>query len=390
MPGPFKLPAPTLVRSTVSLRRAVDRLRREPLIAADTESNSLYAYQEQVCLIQLSSRSEDIIVDPLAVDDLSALNDLFADPAIEIVFHAAEYDILSLKRDFGFSFTNLFDTMLAARVCGWTKTGLGTILEDLFGVTVDKKHQRADWTQRPLPQEQLRYAQMDTHFLPALRDHLYAELVSLDRLEEAREMFDALCTVSPAERPFDPEGYWRIPGVRDLTPQQIAIARELYLLRDTIARRLDRPHFKVFSDEVLVALARLGPRHPDDLRTVPGLNPQVILKEGPAILEAVARGRRARTPRPPTRNQNYDPLVHERYQALHEWRKKRAAERGVESDVIVPRETLWALARLAPSSLEELDNIPGLGPWRRAAYGAEMLAVLAQVTAHLASPHEGD
>ncbi len=390
MPGPFKLPAPTLVRSTAGLRRVVDRLRREPLIAADTESNSLYAYQEQVCLIQLSSRGEDIIVDPLTVDDLSALNDLFADPAIEIVFHAAEYDILSLKRDFGFSFTNLFDTMLAARVCGWTKTGLGNILEDLFGVTVDKKHQRADWTQRPLPQEQLRYAQMDTHFLPALRDHLYAELVALNRLEEAREMFDALCTVSPAEHPFDPEGYWRIPGVRDLTPQQIAMARELYLLRDAIARRLDRPHFKVFSDETLVALAAQEPRHLEDLRNVPGLHPRLIQTDGPAILEAIARGRRARTPRPPTRNQNYDPLVHERYQALHEWRKKRAAERGVESDVIVPRETLWALARLAPSSLEELDNIPGLGPWRRAAYGAEMLAVLAQVAAHLASSQQSD
>ncbi|GAB4419259.1 MAG: ribonuclease D [Anaerolineae bacterium] len=390
MPRTLRLPAPTLVRSTASLHRVVDRLRHEPLVAADTESNSLYAYQEQVCLIQLSSRSEDIIVDPLAMDDLSALNDLFADPAIEIVFHAAEYDILSLKRDFDFSFNNLFDTMLAARVCGWGRTGLGNILEELFGVTVDKKHQRADWTKRPLPREQLRYAQMDTHFLPALRDHLYAELLELDRLEEAREMFDALCDLPPAERTFDPEGYWRIQGVRDLSPRQISVARELYLLRDDIARRLDRPHFKVFSDEVLVALARLEPRHPDDLRSIHGLHPQIILKEGNAILEAVARGRRARSPRPPSRSQKHDPQVYERYQALHEWRKQRAAERGVESDVIVSRETLWALARLAPSRLEELDDIPGLGPWRRARYGAELLAVLAQVTPHLASPQEGE
>lgn len=390
MPKPLKLSHPTLVHSTAGLRQVVDRLRREPLIAADTESNSLYAYQEQVCLVQLSSRHEDVIVDPLAIDDLSALGDLFADPAVEIVFHAAEYDIISLKRDYGFAFNNLFDTMLAARVCGWAKTGLGNILEDLFGISVDKKHQRADWSQRPLPAEQLRYAQMDTHFLPALRDHLVAELIALDRLQEAREMFDALSRLPPAERHFDPEGYWRIQAVRDLSPRQIGIARELYLLRDTIARQMDRPHFKVFTDNVLVALATLEPRRLEDLHHVPALSPHLIQKEGTAILDAVARGRRAKPPRPPVRNQSYDPLVQQRYEALHEWRKKRAAERGVESDVIVPREALWALARLAPSRLEDLDAIPGLGPWRRAAYGAEMLAVLAQVSAQLESPQNSD
>lgn len=386
----FTLPAPTVVRTTAALRGVVDRLRSEPLVAADTESNSLFAYHERVCLIQLSSRREDIIVDPLVMDDLSALNDLFADPAIEIVFHAAEYDIISLKRDFGFAFTNLFDTMLAARVCGWTRTGLGNILEDLFGVTVDKRHQRADWSQRPLPRELLRYAQMDTHFLPALRDHLYAELTALGRLEEAREMFDALSALSPAGQHFDPEGYWRIQGVRDLSPRQISIARELYLLRDAIARRTDRPLFKVFGDDVLVALAALEPRRLEDLRSVPGLNTRLIQTDGAAILEAIERGRRAKPPRPPARNHTYDPVVQERYQALHEWRKKRAAERGVESDVIVPRDVLWTLARLAPTRLDELQAIPGLGPWRRAVYGAELLAVLQQVSADPETPQNSD
>jgi len=310
------------------------------------------------------------------VDDMRPLGDLLADPAIETIFHAAEYDIISLKRDFGFGFANLFDTMLAARVCGWDKTGLGNILEEQFGVTVDKKHQRADWSRRPLPPDQLRYAQMDTHFLPMLRDRLYAELEAQNRLAEAREMFAALCALPAAESHFDAEGYWRIQAVRDLGLRQVAIARELYLLRDSIARRLNRPPFKVFTDRTLAALAEMAPRSLEDLRSVAGLSTRLVHRDGAAILEAVARGRQAEPPRPPQRRRPPDPAIQERYEALHEWRKQRAAERGVESDVIVPRETLWALARQMPASLEELDDIPGLGPWRRAEYGAELLAML--------------
>ncbi len=370
------LPRAQIIRRTADLRRAVDRLRGCPLLAIDTESNSLFAYTERVCLVQLSTRERDLIVDPLVVDDMSPLGDLFADPAIEVVFHAAEYDIISLKRDFGFSFANLFDTMIAARVCGWDKTGLGNILEEQFGVAVDKRHQRADWSRRPLPPDQLRYAQMDTHFLPMLRDRLHAELVVQNRLTEAREMFAALCALPAAEYRFDPEGYWRIQAVRDLGLRQVAIARELYLLRDAIARRLNRPPFKVFTDRTLVALTELAPRRLEDLRGMAGLSAHLVQRDGAAILEAVARGRQAEPPRPPQRRKPPDPAIQERYEALHEWRKQRAAERGVESDVIVPRETLWALARQMPTNLEELDDIPGLGPWRRAEYGAELLAML--------------
>ena len=367
---------PQFIRRTADLRRAVDRLRACPLLAVDTESNSLFAYAERVCLVQLSTREHDLIVDPLAVDDMGPLGALLADPAIEVVFHAAEYDIISLKRDFGFSFTNLFDTMMAARVCGWSKTGLGNILEEQFGVVVNKKHQRADWSRRPLPPDQLRYAQMDTHFLPALRDRLHAQLEAQNRLTEAREMFAALCALPAAESHFDEEGYWRIQAVRDLGLRQVAIVRELYLLRNAIAQRLDRPPFKVFGDRALVALAELAPRRLEDLRGVAGLSAHLVQRDGAAILEAVTRGRQAELPRPPQRRKPPDPVVQERYEALHEWRKQRAAERGVESDVIVPRETLWALARQMPTSLEELDDIPGLGPWRRAEYGAELLAML--------------
>jgi ribonuclease D len=139
-------------------------------VAVDTESNSLFAYREQVCLVQFSTTQADFLVDPLALADLTPLAPLFADPKIEKVFHAAEYDLLCLKRDFGFSFANLFDTMLAGRILGRKEIGLGAMLEAFYGVQADKRHQRANWGQRPLPAPLLEYATLDTHYLIPLRD----------------------------------------------------------------------------------------------------------------------------------------------------------------------------------------------------------------------------
>src|SRR5690606_29531 len=132
----------------------------------DTESNSLYAYRERVCLIQLSTRSRDYILDPLIIVDMSPLAPLLADPGVEKVFHAAEYDLICLHRDYGFIVNNLFDTMVAARICGYKAIGLGSLLSEFLGVELDKRHQRDDWGERPLPPDSLRYAQMDTHYLP--------------------------------------------------------------------------------------------------------------------------------------------------------------------------------------------------------------------------------
>jgi ribonuclease D len=370
-----------LIRHTRELHALLDEIKNEFLLALDTESNSLYAYYEQVCLIQLSTRQADYIIDPLAVDDMDPLGEPLANPAVEIVFHAAEYDVITLKRDFGYTFSNIFDTMLAARICGWKRVGLGNILADQFGIHAQKKYQRANWAKRPLPDEQLRYAQMDTHYLPELRDMLVAELERLGRVAEARETFAALPDLPPAEMHFDPAGYWRIHQVRQLTPRQMALARELYLERDQIARQRDRPPFKIFNNKTLAELARVGPRHIDDLHAIKGMSSTNIRRYGKAILAAVARGQNAPPPERPRQSRPPDPAVQDRYEALHTWRKRRASARGVESDVIVPRDTLWALAHRDPDCVEELDDIPGLGPWRRAEYGDELIAVLEKTNA---------
>ena len=157
------LSKPVLITRPDALIQLANQLANEPILAVDTESNSLYAFQEQVCLIQFSTPQDDFLVDPLALDDLSPLAGLFADPKIEKIFHAAEYDLITLKRDYHFDFENLFDTMIAARILGWEKIGLGSILKSEFDVELNKRYQRANWGKRPIPSEMVNYARLDTH-----------------------------------------------------------------------------------------------------------------------------------------------------------------------------------------------------------------------------------
>ncbi len=369
---------PVLITTPESLRRMVARLREAPAVAVDTEANSFYAYYERVCLIQLTFDQTDYVVDPLAVTDVSALGPIFADPAIEKVFHAAEYDLFIMKREYGFEFAGLFDTMIASRILGRSVIGLAAILEEQFGVRLDKRWQRADWGKRPLSPEQLAYARLDTHYLLPLRDVLLAELRALGREEEAREEFALLAQAAPPPHEFDPEGFWRIKGARDLTPREAAVLRELYLYRDEQARRRNRPPFKVFSDAALVRVSQVCPRERNELACIRGMSDYVVRRYGRGLLEAVARGLRARPPQRPRPSNEHRPdeATLTRLEALRAWRKGRAARRGVAPDVVLSNATLMALARRDPRTEDELSAVPGLSHWKRREYGPEIIQTL--------------
>lgn len=370
-----ELPTPYLISTTGQLQTALDGWQQESLIALDTESNSLFAYREQICLVQLSTRDQDYLIDPITVD-LEPLRPLLADAAIEKVFHAAEYDLLCLKRDYDFTFANVFDTMFAARVLGRKQFGLAALLLEFFDVQTDKHFQRADWAQRPLPPAQLQYAQQDTHFLPTIRDQLLAELQAAGRLDEARELFDALTAVQPGVTSFDEEGYWRIASARDFNRRQMAKLRELYLWRDVMAQQANCPPFRIIGDQALTALIEANPRNYNDLFSIRGLPPSLAKRYGRELLNALARGSRALLPERPGHTARPEAIVQARYDALQAWRKMRAARRGVESDVIISKEAMWAMANVPPHALDDLLNVPGLGPWRRSSYGPELLEVV--------------
>lgn len=371
------LPPAHYIDTEDGLLRLAEQLAEESLLAIDTESNSLYAYRERVCLIQISTRAKDYIVDPLAIPDIQPIGDLLANPHIEKVFHAAEYDLVCLKRDYGFEMVNLFDTMVAARVIGLEQVGLGNLLNDFLGVKSDKRHQRDNWGTRPLRQSSLIYAQKDTHYLPQLRDILRTQLIEHQRLEEATEIFAEICDVGESEpRTFDPDGFWRLGIPNNLNRRQLAILRELYLMRESIAEKRDVPTFKVLSNRLLIAIAEAEPRRIDELRHIRGLSPALIRRYDKRIIQAVEIGRDRRLPAPPPPDLPPNPVVAERYTALQNWRKERAIARGVGADVIMSRQALWALAQNAPTNVEELQTISGIGPWRLRTYGEELLDIM--------------
>lgn len=370
------LPPPVLIATSDALASFVERLAAADTVAVDTESNSLHAYRERVCLLQFSTTTGDYIVDPIALPDLSSLAPVFADPSKEKILHAAENDLLCLSRSFGFTFANVFDTMTAARALGWTQVGLASILEAQFGVVLDKKHQRADWGHRPLPAEMLDYARLDTHYLPALRQRQYEALVEAGYWEEALDEFDRLARTRAGRNAPDPMAFWRVKGATDLPVSRTAVLQALFQWRESQAERMDRPPFKVMSEASLLALARHAPMRLEDLSRAGGLSPFQVQRHGRNLLRVIQAGLQAPPPSRPVVEREPDD-VRERYDKLHAWRKERARKRGVESDVIVPRTALRDMARRPPRTPSDLANVTDLGPWRRRVYGEELLALLA-------------
>lgn len=377
MPNP-PLPDPILVTRPAALQRLVDDLLAQPIIAVDTESNSLYAYREQVCLVQFSHPQVDYLVDPLALDDLSILDEIFTNPSIEKVFHAAEYDLICLKRDFGFEFENLFDTMLSARILGIEGVGLSTLLEQEFGIRLDKRYQRANWGQRPLPTHLLNYARLDTRYLIALRHRLAKQLEQRGLWPLADEDFKRMRSINgknPDERLDDP---WRIHGAQDLSPQKAAVLNELCRYRDEVARALDRPLFKVLGDKTLLEVAQSLPHSQAELEGLSGMTVRQMERHGRGLLEAVAVGLKAPPVHPPRHVRPNDSFL-QRLDALREWRKHTARSMGVPSDVVLPRDLMHAIAERAPGSPSELRAVLHAAPWRFERFARPILDVLAAV-----------
>jgi ribonuclease D len=276
---------PTLVRDAGGLARLAERIAGEPAVALDTESNSFHAYRERVCLIQVSIPDEDFVVDPLAVD-VRPLGELLV-AGREIVLHGADYDVRCLKREFGWSLGSLFDTMVAARRLGAAELGLAALVRAHFGVRLEKVHQRADWGRRPLAPELVRYAALDTHFLLGLRGRLVAELEGQGLAVQVSRDFARIAASAPHERVFDPEGWRRLRGARQLDAAGAARLRALWLLREERARAADRPPFKVLGEDAMVEVARRDPATRADLGRIPGVTPRILDKMGDEMLEAI-------------------------------------------------------------------------------------------------------
>lgn len=387
-PRPTPLGAPILVNNQAGFTQMLAHLRTQPLLALDTESNSLYRYYPKVCLIQLTALVDahetdpaatvDYLLDPLAIKNISPLAPLLSDPATTVIMHAAENDIIILQRDFNFQFSNVFDTQLAARILGWKQVGLAAILQEQFGVASDKNMQRTDWGQRPLNQKQTTYAQIDTHFLPALRLRLIAQLQGADRWEEAQEAFALLRTVSyhePAMRNF-----WQMKHTRDVPDAALNVLEALWQWREAEAQRRDWPPFKIMTDAQLAQLATVQPTTEESIGKLAGFGPKVAKQYSQALIAAIQQGQQQPRPTPPETTLRPEQLVSKtvlnRFETLRHWRTEVAEKRGVQPDIVFTNTTLLAIAQMEPKSVEELRTIAEIGPWKARTYGPAILATL--------------
>lgn len=388
---PLDLPPPTLVQDARGLGRLLDDLDGQHEIAVDTEADSFFSYREKVCLVQITVEDRDYLVDPLAGFDMHPLGRMLADPQKTKVFHDGEYDILILKRDFDFEFKNLFDTRVAAATLGSPNPGLASVLLEHFQIQLDKSMQRSNWGQRPLTEKQIRYARLDTHFLIDLMREQKAALESRSRAMIVTGECLRLEQLVPPEPVFDPDGFVRIKGARELGPLERQVLRELFILRERLARESDQPPFRVINNETLIALANARPRFASDLAKVGGFSWKQSRKMGDEVVAAIARAVEMGPLRQVAEVKSKDGTSElsdeeiELHERLKNWRKSQAEKMGVDSAYMLNRHVLLRLARARPRDGEALARIEGLLDWQIESFGPEILSVVERFERELAS-----
>jgi len=374
---------PGYVDTPQALAALIAAVRKESRVAVDTEAASFHRYRDRIYLLQVSSPTQTALIDPLAIADLAPFGGLLTDPHVEKVFHDADYDLRVLDRDYSFRAVRLFDTRIAAQLAGEPAIGLAALLEKYAGVKLDKEHQKADWSLRPLTAPMLAYAAADTQYLLALRDALEQRLTALGRLAWAMEEFKQLealrWTGSPSSGGED-EGYLKLKGAKGLTPRSLAALRLLHRWRDTVAEREDKAPFRIIGNDSLLGVSRALPATRADLSHVRELPSSLARRHGDALLDAVARAkalheselpRLERRPRP-QKDAGFDARL-EKVKAV---RNRVAAELGLEPGVLCGRTTLEAVVRARPGNRAELEQIAEVRRWQIDVLGDALLEAL--------------
>jgi len=360
-------------------------------LALDTEGASFHRFVDRIYLLQLSTRERSAIIDPLPIGSPVELGRLLEDATVEKVFHDADYDLRLLHQDYGWQAANIFDTRVAAQLLGLKAFGLAALLERYFGIKLDKKHQRADWSLRPLTPGMLDYAAQDTRYLLDLRDRLAAALHEAGRWSWAAEEFARLDGTRWDDEDTGDSGWMRIKGARDLTRRELALFRELVKWRDGVAAVLDRATFRVVGNESLLTIARDAPRTREALAAIRGMPRGIVDTRASDVLAAVERGLAepdATLPRfPKAPRWERDPDFDARAARLKAVRDVAAARLSMDPGVLCSRERLEAIARANPHTLEDLARVSDVRRWQVEVLGPDFLRALAESPAVADSPY---
>jgi ribonuclease D len=357
----------------------VDAVDNATWVALDTESNSLHVYQERVCFIQVCVEGTVFIVDTVALRDLDPLADALASPHATKVLHGADYDVVCLRRDFGITLSPLFDTMIAGQILGLEQLGLGALVSRYFDVELDKGHAKHDWGRRPLESRYIPYLVEDVIFLEELRHHLWEDLEATDRTEEAEIEFERVARQEwSGKQAPDPEGFRKIKGSRDLDQRGLSVLRELYMLREELARDANVPPFRVLTNEQLLLLSSERPRNAAalmEMRPVRGSARRIL----PRLLDAIGQGVRRYQDvplRPPQTGSRPPEVQLAVAEGLRQWRRQVTQDAQLPPLVVLPNHVIERLAATRPATLDDLARTPALGTKRLRLYGAAILDII--------------
>jgi ribonuclease D len=342
-------------------------------LAVDTEADSLYSYQERVCLLQISTREHNFVIDPIRLSDLSSVLEILAKKPL--IFHGADYDVSSLKREYDLHPVSIFDTMLASWLLGYGQISLANLAEARLGVVLTKTHQTDNWKQRPLTTSMISYAQEDTAHLHLLRDQLVKELQDRQMEDAAREEFQWVMNRELRKLGFDPEGYKQLKGYRDLAPEARAALRALYIWRDERAKEEDVPPFRILRNEILFRLAEHRPIQRDTLRR---FVPMPAFERYQRALLTILQKIPPLPLEPPKERKKIPPLLASEagktiLTKLKLWRDETAKALGTESSVVATSAFLEGILIYQPKTTDELLLLPNARVWRVKRFGQSLL-----------------
>lgn len=361
------------------LEAFVRQAHKADMIALDIEGDSMFHYQEKVCLIQMAANGQTVVIDPLTVKDLSPIKPVLANADVPKVIHGADYDIRSIYRDFGITIANLFDTQLASMYMGWTETSLEAVVARHFGVELNKKYQKKNWSRRPLPEDMVAYAASDVAYLIPLALHLTRELERLGRLQWVTEECRLLCGVRPPKNNDGPM-FLKFKGAGRLEPRQLAVLEALLQMRNAIARQKDRPLFKVISNTALKKIALAIPTSMKQLKACGALSDKQYDMYAKAVMEAVRNARRMPKGQLPIYPRQRSPRVPRkapaRVKALRAWRDAKADELDLNAALLLNRALIKAIAIENPATTTALAKVDGIHQWQVDAFGDDIVEIL--------------
>ncbi len=365
-----------------SLKNLARTIDKEKTIGVDLEADSMYHFKEKVCLIQMAAPDINAVIDPLMVKDLSPLKPIFKRRGVRKIFHGADYDVRSLYRDFDITINNLFDTELASRFLGYSETGLEAVLKNKFDVALDKKFQRKDWSRRPLPQEMMSYAAQDARYLLPLAQILTSELEVLGRLKWVQEECEYLSKVRANTNNTDPL-YLHFKGAGKLIPRSLAVLESLLQYRRRVARKKDRPLFRIFGNRSLLELAAKKPPDLKQLEKTRALSSKQISMYGHGIIAAIQDAMQIEQENLPVYPRKKSPrmpqVVAGRVKALRTWRDEQVDRLGLDPALICTKALMNTIAQQKPNKISDLSTIEEMKNWQKKEFGQDIVQVLKQV-----------